>query len=406
MILKGSIWRIRAALMLFIALLVSAASPVSLRADEAKKDNSIRGIFVAPEYTGVVIPRAQELSLDLTVKNKGRQDELVDLVLTEVAKGWKARLKTYGFGITGTHVEPEKSKSITLHLEPDGEIAAGQYNFAIAAASLDGSQKSDCRVTVTVEGIGEEAKPKGVNIATSYPVLSGPTDGKFEFSLEVESKLDKDGIFNLAAQAPEKWEINFKPAYDEKLISSLRLKPNQSQTVAVEVKPYPLAKPGEYPIGIKVNSPEAKGEAELKVILKGIQKMDAGTVNGLLSLPAVRGRESNISFYIKNTGSSPLTNVQLFSLKPENWKVSFDSDRIDVLNTDEIKQIEVVITPAENALVGDYSVGLSVESGRVSKTVELRVTVQASTLWGWVGIGVILLVLAGLVALFIGLGRR
>jgi uncharacterized membrane protein len=155
-----------------------------------------------------------------------------------------------------------------------------------------------------------------------------------------------------------------------------------------------------------VNSPEAKGEAELKVILKGIQKMDAGTVNGLLSLPAVRGRESNISFYIKNTGSSPLTNVQLFSLKPENWKVQFEPERIDVLNTDEIKQIEVVITPAENALVGDYSVGLSVESGRVSKTVELRVTVQASTLWGWVGIGVILLVLAGLVALFIGLGRR
>ena len=73
MILKGSIWRIRAALMLFIALLVSTAVPLSLRADEAKKDNSIRGIFVAPEYTGVVIPRAQELSLDLTVKNKGKR---------------------------------------------------------------------------------------------------------------------------------------------------------------------------------------------------------------------------------------------------------------------------------------------------------------------------------------------
>jgi uncharacterized membrane protein len=40
------------------------------------------------------------------------------------------------------------------------------------------------------------------------------------------------------------------------------------------------------------------------------------------------------------------------------------------------------------------------------KTVEMRVTVKASSAWGWIGIGIILLVIAGLSFLFVKMGRR
>jgi uncharacterized membrane protein len=36
----------------------------------------------------------------------------------------------------------------------------------------------------------------------------------------------------------------------------------------------------------------------------------------------------------------------------------------------------------------------------------MRVTVKASTAWGWIGIAIIVVVIAGLSALFIWLGRR
>ncbi|MCJ7684894.1 MAG: hypothetical protein MUO68_11445, partial [Desulfobacteraceae bacterium] len=61
------------------------------------------------------------------------------------------------------------------------------------------------------------------------------------------------------------------------------------------------------------------------------------------------------------------------------------------------------------ALVGDYSVGLRVESGtppKADKTIEMRVSVTASAAWGWIGIGLIVFVMAGLVFLFTRLGRR
>ena len=224
--------------------------------------------------------------------------------------------------------------------------------------------------------------------------------------MEVDNKLEKDTIYNLISQGPENWEINFKPAYEDKFISSLRLKAGQSQSVAIAVKPFPLAKPGEYPIRVKVSSPEAKGEVELTVALTGTYKLDAGTASGLLSLNAVRGKEGNLSIYVRNSGSAILNNVGFLSVKPENWNVEFNPERIEALPPGELKQVEVSITPADQALVGDYSLGISADAGKLSKNMELRVTVLASTAWGWIGIGIIVLVMAGLVVLFIRLGRR
>lgn len=374
--------------------------------DEKKRDLPPRAISVAPEYTGVIVAEGEDVSIDLTVANKGRQDEDIELSLIDVPKGWTAWIKTYSYGVTGVHVKSDKSKSLTLRAEPDKGIGPGKYVFKVKAQTADGKLTSSNQVVINVKEKEKEKKRKGVNITTSYPVLQGPTDAKFEFSLEVENKSDKDTIFNLTAQGPENWVINFKPAYEEKFISSLRIKADRSETMAVEVKPYLLAEPGKYPIKVKVSSEKAQAEAELMIVLTGTYKLDVGTPDGLLSLNALQGRAANLSFYVKNSGSAPQNNIRFLSFKPENWKVDFKPEKIDSMSPGEIKQVEVTITPADQALVGDYSVSLSVEGEKVSKNMELRVTVRASTVWGWVGIGIIVLVVVGLVVLFIKLGRR
>ena len=374
--------------------------------DEEKKDLPPRGISVAPEYTGVVVPEGDDVSVDVIMHNKGRQDENIEITLPSIPEGWKARIKTYSYGVTSVYLRSDKTKSLTFKAEPDEGVGPGKYIFPIKAQTQDGELTCLSQVIVTVKEKKEEKKIKGVNITTSYPVLRGPTDASFEFSLEVENKTDKDSIFNLFSQGPEKWEINFKPAYETKFISSLRIKERQSKTMAIEVKPYPWAEPGQYPILVKVSSPEAKGEVELMIVLTGTHKLDVGTPNGLLSLNAFRGKEANLSFFVKNSGSATHNNVRFLTFKPENWKVEFAPENIETLAPGELKQVEATISPADQALVGDYSVGINVEGKKASKSMELRVTVRASTAWGWIGIGIIVLVLAGLVALFIRMGRR
>ena len=390
----------------FIVVMVLPISVYSSAFGEEKKDLPDRGISVSPEYTGVVVFEEEGVNIDLIVTNQGRRSENIDIAVTSIPDGWKAWVKTYSFGVTGVHVESDKSKPLTLRVEPGKLVGPGKYTIGIRGETQDKKFVSTSEVTIEVKKKKEEKRPEGIKIVTSYPVLQGPTNAKFEFSLEVENRLDKDTIFNLFSQGPENWEINFKPAYEDKFISSLRLKAGQSQTMAVEVKPYLLAKPGTYPILVKVNSSEAEGEVLLKVTLSGTYTLDAGTATGLLSLDALKGEKANLSIYVKNSGSAQLNNLQFLSFKPENWEVEFTPEKIDTLAPGDLKQVEVSVTPADQALVGDYSVGLSAESGKISKTIELRVTVNASTAWGWIGIGIIVFVMAGLVFLFIRLGRR
>jgi uncharacterized membrane protein len=391
---------------LAVAGMLMYFSPFASGNEKKEKSLPARSISVSPEYTGLVVPQGEGISTDLIVTNRGRNPEDIDLKVTTVPKGWKAWVKTYSYGVTGVHVESDKSKNLTLRIEPESGVGLGTYTFGIRAQTRDGKLISTSQVVVSVSKKEEEKKPGGVEVSSSYPVLKGPTDAKFEFSLEVKNKLDKDSIFNLNVEAPENWDVNFKPAYEEKFFSSLRLQANQSQIIAVEVKPYILASPGEYPIRVNVTCPEAKRDAVLTVVLTGTYKLDVGTASGLLSLTALRGKNANVSFYVKNSGSAALSNVRFLSFKPENWKVEFKPETINAIAPQEFKQVEVSITPAEQALVGDYSVGVTVEAGKVSKTVELRTTVTASTAWGWIGIGIIVLVVAGLVFLFIRLGRR
>jgi len=237
-------------------------------------------------------------------------------------------------------------------------------------------------------------------------VLQGPTDAKFEFSLDVKNKTDKEALFNLTTTAPKGWQINFKPPYEDKYISSLRLKDNESKSLNVQVTPDRFASPGEYRIPVEIATGEAKAQAELKVIITGTYKIEAGTASGLLSLTTEKGKAGNVSIYVKNNGSARASNIDLLSVKPENWKVAFDPEKLEAIEPGDLKQVEVKITPAAEALVGDYAVGVNVKGAKSSDDLELRVTVKASAAWGWIGIGIIVLVILGLFGLFVSLGRR
>lgn len=94
------------------------------------------------------------------------------------------------------------------------------------------------------------------------------------------------------------------------------------------------------------------------------------------------------------------------SFKPENWKVEFNPEKIDVIEPGDFEQVELTITSYEDALVGDYSVSVSVEGEKANKAMEFRTTVKASAAWGWIGIAIIVIVIAGLFGLFRWLGRR
>jgi uncharacterized membrane protein len=395
-------------LLIFSALLVLRKPCLSYeKRDNGSEPKPERLITMAAEYPGIVLPKNEDVNMDIIFYNKGRQDENVNVWIDQQPDDWETRIKTYRYTVTGVHVPSDQNKTLTFEAEPVDGVKPGEYQFLVKAQTPDGEFKLSEKILVVVkEAEAEPEKNKGVKLTTSYPVISGPSDATFEFSVEVDSELDEDAVFDLFAKGPQGWDINFKPAYESKYISSLRLKANESKSIAIEVKPSIGAKAGEYPVNIRVSSSQANGKAELKVILSGTYDLEVGTPNGLLSLDAGRGSPSNVSFYIKNTGSAANHGIQFMSFKPENWKVEFDPERVDAIEPGDLKQVEMKIIPYEDALVGDYSVSVNVQGEKATKNLELRTTVKASAAWGWIGIGIIVVVIGGLFGVFRWLGRR
>lgn len=380
--------------------------PAISNGQETKKDLPARQISAAPEYPSITVPQGQDVNTDVNVRNGGRRGETIFLTVTSVPKGWKAWFKTYSFTIGGVYVQSNNTKDVSFKAVPDKSVGPGEYRFPIRARTSDGLLTSTSELIIHVETKKAAKVSKAVKITTSYPVLKGPTGVKFEFSLDVQNETDKDAIFNLSYDAPKDWEVNFKPAYEDKYFSSLMIKRGLSKSMSVQVKPSPLATPGEYPIKVMIASDRGKGEATLKVVLTGTYKLNAGTANGLLSLTAYQGKPANMSFYVSNDGSAEQDGIKFLTFKPENWKVKFSPKNIEALPAGQLKQVEMTITPSGQALVGDYSVGVTVQGEKASKNLEFRTTVRASSAWSWIGIIIIIGVLAGLVFLFVRMGRR
>ena len=388
---------------IIVALCLTAS--LSLAKEKEEDTRPERGITMNFEYPEVLINKGDDVTVDLIVKNIGKRDENVYFTIASAPAGWKTKIKTYSFSITSVHVPEDDEKNIQFFAEPEKDTKPGTYAFKVNGRTEDGKLTVSHTLKITMRAEKEKEKGK-IELTTSYPVLRGPNDAKFEFSIDVKNKIDKEDTFNLNAAVPKNWQANFKPPYEDKYISSLRLKDNESKNLNVEVTPDRFCKAGDYLIPVTISAGELKAEAELKVIITGTYKLEAGTPTGLLSLETEKGEPGNLSVYVKNTGSATIPNIEFLSVKPENWKVDFSPEKIEYIEPGDLKQVEVSITPAEEALVGDYAVGLSIRGEKTSDDLEMRVTVKASAAWGWIGIGIIVLVILGLFGLFVTLGRR
>jgi len=373
-----------------------------------------REVVAAFEYPGTVIPQDKDIKLDLIVKNNGDKDETVFLETVKTPRGWKAEIRTYSDVVTGVFVAAGERKTFTFEAREEGGddlLSPGEYTFEVKASTVDNQLASlaVARVTVKAKEEGEkeeDGEGRYVRVTTSYPVLRGPSRGDFEFSVDIYNDTDEDDLFSLRAEAPEGWNVAFKPSYESKYIGSLEIKANLSKSVKVEISPPSDAPIGEHPITVYAACAKGEASKELTVVLTGSHEISCRTTNDVLSLTGRRGEQSTVSIYVINKGSAPQDEITFTSFKPENWEVEFEPDTVVGLPPGELKQVEVKITPAPEALVGDYSVAVAARGEDAKDDIEFRVTVKAPTLWAWVGVGIIIAVIVGLAVMFKALGRR
>lgn len=367
-----------------------------------------RHFTAAFQYPGVRLSPDDSLNVDLRFKNRGRSDETVLLEVTEQPSDWTVEIRRYGTAVTGIFLPSGEDQTLTFSARPKDRnlkrLPEGTYRFAIRAHTPDNALVRESTLTVTVSS-GEHG-PERISLETSYPTLRGSSGDKFQFSLDVRNETGQDAVFNFRATAPQGWQTSFRPAYESKQITSLQINAGSSRSIEFEVTPPYRAQAGEYDFKVEVEAGRARADKDLKVVLTGTYDLKVGTPTGLLSLVTERGKKTTTTLLVQNTGSAPQREISFQAFKPENWKVEFSPEKLENVQPGEVKQVEVSITPAEQALVGDYSVSLAIEGERVNRDLEFRVTIRAGATWGWVGLAIIVLVVAGLGVTFHYLGRR
>ena len=240
----------------------------------------------------------------------------------------------------------------------------------------------------------------------------------FEFEVVIDNDTGADSSFSLEGEVLETldgsglplpgWEINYLPSFGaERLISSISVNDALSERVDVRVTPPRSAEPGDYYVPVVVQDEAGFGAvAILQISLRGRGQLITSTDTGLLNVDATAGEAAYTKLRLTNFGTADMEGITLLADAPQGWEVTFESSEVLPLPVNNQIDMPVTVIPAGDAIPGDYLVTLRANHIDASDTLELRVTVAQSTIWGWLGIVLVILVIGGLGALFWRLGRR
>lgn len=254
---------------------------------------------------------------------------------------------------------------------------------------------------------------ESIELSPTYPKMESIAGGTFEFELNVSYfGGDAPRNFDLSTTAPQGWDVYMTPRYEkERKISAIRLEPTfgTGQTILVEVTApvWPLPDPGEYKITLTATSGDLKTSTELTAIITAKYMLTVAPVTQLYNTKAKAGKDNYFSIEVTNLGTAAIEDINLSPSKPEGWTIDFSPQKIDKLEAFDSQTMDVNIKPPNNTIAGDYNISLRA-SGKQSTAneIQIRVTVESPTIWGWVGVGIIVVVIAGLFVIFMRFSRR
>ncbi len=261
-------------------------------------------------------------------------------------------------------------------------------------------------VTIAVEA-------ETITMSTEYPEIEAIATGSFEYNVMLEYKGKEDRIFDLNTTVPAGWSSYITPQYESIRIPSIKIdgseySPN-SKSVKVVVSPptWPIAEPDEYIITLEATSDDVAGEIDLTAKITAKYVLEAKPTSELYNTRARAGKDNIFSIDVTNFGTDSLNNVTFDTNHPEGWEIKFTPEKIDVLEIITPKTVDVNIKPPPKTVAGDYMVTLRVNGKEVSADkISVRVTVETPTIWGWVGVAIIAVVIIGLIVIFMRFGRR
>jgi len=254
-----------------------------------------------------------------------------------------------------------------------------------------------------------------VSIKSTYPAVEGIAGANFSFEVEFNytAKLGGEArSFELVLTTPQGWSAYITPQYQkENRVREITLQPGFAAgtklLVTVTSPFWPLPEPGDYNITLEAISGDIQGATELTAVVTASYTMVLAPVGELYNTTAKAGKDNFFSIEVANLGTDSIDNIKFSTVKPKGWTIEFTPDKIESLSAIDYQTVDINIKPPPETISGDYEITIQVSGEQVPREeLKIRVTVETPTIWGWVGVGIIVLVVAGLAYIFMRFSRR
>jgi uncharacterized repeat protein (TIGR01451 family) len=381
-------------------LFVALAPAIAFAADPPAAAPAVKGLWLLTEYPSQNVRPGEVANIRVKLQNAGLVPEALALSIDGTPAGWKIDILGGGQPVAAAMPGINGDVALSLRVEPPKDAKPGSSNVVLRAKGA--SQSSELPITLTVA----TDAPAKLTLKSRLPSLRGTPKSSFEYTLSASNDSGKDLTVALSAQAPANFQTTFTEGFGSNEISSIPIEAGQSKDIKVKVTPPRDVKAGDFPVLVKVAAEGATAELRVTLQVTGQGRLALSTASGRLSGEAEVGKTATYTLVLTNDGTAPVEEVEMAGTVPANWKVEFNPKTLPAVAPNEKKEVQVLVTPADKAIAGDYVSSFRASGRGESANADFRITVTTSTIWGIVGIGIIavaLLVLLGAVARF---GRR
>lgn len=380
---------------LILMLIALFVLPVAVQAQD---ETPAAGLTISTTYPSQIIGFGEVVTL--TLKLRADSPQMVNLEVLGLPDGWEASFRGGSRIVDAVYLDGETTVNVDVRIEPPANPEAGKYTLKVVARGS--AQTAEMPITLTVK---EKLPPRLSLDMDGLPLQRGTPSSTFRYTVTLKNEGGEDLTVALSADQPTNMQVRFESA--GQTVTEIQLAANESKNLTVVAEPLITLEAGRYPFSIYARAGDVEASMNLAADVVGEGRLSITTPDGRLSGQASAGQDNPLKIILKNTGTAPLRGIQLSSIEPSGWSVTFDPKEIVEIPAGQQVEVTATIKPAEKAVAGDYLLTINARPvDSKQQSAEFRITVVTSTLWGVAGIALIAVAVATVGMAVSRFGRR
>jgi uncharacterized membrane protein len=311
--------------------------------------------------------------------------------------GWTTGYQYSGRDIYQIFVPQGQSKTVNLVIKTSYSTPVGEKHITALA---DGNSIG---LAVSITSANSSAE-----VSTKVNSVIAALGDKIYYDVSINNKQSVDNNYKLSLTGlPEGWYYRYVETRGSTSEMAEAIIPASStKNIVLEIVPPLSAQEGDYNYTAVITTPDGIDvNKDLTLKLKGSSSM--AVTSEKQSYDAKPGQAFSIKVYVTNDGNgAALTNVYPDVSAPSGWTVSSSPSQVNSLKSGETQMFTISVQPPANIVASDYDVSVTVKSDQDEGSSSFRIKVTTDSIVPYIGGGIVLVVIAGLVLMYRKYGRR